>query len=158
MVLSPLASFQQIFILVISFLQALYVYQRKERNNATQTTFQLLQQSFYFDLLKTCPSTYLYFICKRPKKIHLKQIFPWKRPSLMRCCSSDVSAEEFCQFWQKKECGAEQTKMKLAGKHAMLQVNGLKCQLVNCHKARKVNQSTQVNGAMLIYRGSGLRF
>lgn len=89
---------------------------------------------------------------KDSKKFHLKQIFPWKRPSLMRCRSSDVSAEEFCQFWQKKkEWGAEQTKTKLTGKHAMLQVNGLKCQLVNCHEAGEVNQSTRVNWAMLIY-------
>lgn len=145
--------FQQVFILAISFLQALYVlYLRKQRKNATQTTFQLLQQSFYFDLLKTCPTSYLYFICERLKKFHPKQIFPWKRPSLMRCRSSDVSAEEFCQFWQKKKKRVgDRTKTKLPGKHAMLQVNGLKCHLVNCHKAREVNQSTRVNGAMVIY-------
>lgn len=52
---------------------------------------------------------------------------------------------------KKKEWGAEQTKTKLTGKHAVLQVNGLKCQLVNCHEAGEVNQSTRVNGAMLIY-------
>lgn len=85
-------------------------YLRKQRKNATQTTFQFLQQSFYFDLLKTCPTSYLYFICERLKKFHPKQIFPWKRPSLMRCRSSDVSAEEFCQFWQKKKKSGGQNK------------------------------------------------
>lgn len=88
---------------------------------------------------------------KDSKNFQPKQIFPWKRPSLMRCRSSDVSAEEFCQFRQKKKRVGDRTKTKLPGKHAMLQVNGLKCQLVNCHKAREVNQSTRVNGAMLIY-------
>lgn len=59
--------------------------------------------------------------------------------------------KNFVSSGRKKEWGAEQTKAKLKGKHAMLQVNGLKCQLVNCHKAREVKQSTRVNGAMLIY-------
>jgi len=59
--------------------------------------------------------------------------------------------KNFVSSGRKKEWGAEQTKTKLTGKHAMLQVNGLKCQLGNCHKAREVNQSTRVNGAMLIY-------
>lgn len=59
--------------------------------------------------------------------------------------------KNFVSSGRKKEWGAEQTKTKLKGKHAMLQVNGLKCQLVNCHKAREVKQSTRVNGAMLIY-------
>lgn len=93
----------------------------------------------------------IYILSVKDSKNFIRNIFPWKRPSLMRCRSSDVSAEEFCQFWQKKKRVGDRTKTKLPGKHAMLQVNGLKCQLVNCHKAREVNQSTRVNGAMLIY-------
>lgn len=125
---------------------------REKRKNATQTTFQLLQESFYFDLLKTCPTSYLYFICERLKKLHLKQIFPWKHPSLMRYHSSDVSAAKFCQFWQEKKKSVwDRANTKLTGKHAVLQVSGLKCQPVNCHKVREFNQSTRVNGAVLIY-------
>lgn len=113
---------------------------------------QYFQQSFYSDVLKTCPSSYLYFICGR-----LKKNFIWNRyfhgnihlwwdviPQMFQL-------RNFVSSGRKKNWGAEQTKTKLTGKHAVLQVNGLKCQLVNCHKAREVNQSTRVNGAVLIY-------
>lgn len=59
--------------------------------------------------------------------------------------------KNFVSSGRKKKGVGDRTMTKLPGKHAILQVNGLKCQLVNCHKAREVNQSTRVNGAMLIY-------
>lgn len=52
---------------------------------------------------------------------------------------------------KQKSGGQNNQKPRLTGKHAMLQVNGLKCQLVNRHKAGEVDQSSWVNGAMLIY-------
>lgn len=74
--------------------------------------------------------------------------------SFLRCFSWRILSVLAEKEWGRGRTNKEEARRKTCS----VQVNGQKCQPVNCHKAKKVSQSTQVNGAMLICRGSSLRF
>lgn len=149
---SPPGSFQQIFILAISFLRALYVlYLRKQRKKCNPNNTSASPAKFLFWFIENLSNQLFIFYLWKTQKISSEtdismETSIFDEMSFLRCFSWRILSV----LAEKKRVG-DRTKTKLPGKHAMLQVNGLKCQLVNCHKAREVNQSTRVNGAMLIY-------